>query len=127
MVDLSLMKSASPPTVNANVSTMVTFTVMLHNGGPADATGVKVTDQIMTPFIFDSSMASPGTYDSGTGVWSVGTLQSGNDGTLTITTHATCTPPGTNASNSAAVTAVDQTDTNNTNDSDMATVMFSCD
>src|SRR5712664_686836 len=44
MADLSLTKSALPTHTGPNADTPVTFTVTLHNAGPATATGVEVTD-----------------------------------------------------------------------------------
>jgi uncharacterized repeat protein (TIGR01451 family) len=72
--DLWLTKVASPTSINDGVPMSVTFTVTLHNAGPDTATGVEVTDHLPALFTYDSSTASPGSYDSMMGVWSVGQL-----------------------------------------------------
>ena len=122
MADLSLTKTADPTDGVVNNET-VTFTVTLHNAGPQTATGIEVTDQLDSEFTFDS--ANSQTYSNG--VWSVDTLASGSDATLVLTTHANVCQFAQTHRNVAEVTKADQTDANNTNDSDMATVMFSCD
>jgi uncharacterized repeat protein (TIGR01451 family) len=67
-----------------NVGDVITLTVTLTNSGPADATGVKVTDALPAGLLFQSATASQGTYDEGTGVWNVGTVGEGDSETLTI-------------------------------------------
>ena len=130
------MKVASPTLVFDGEPMSVTFTVTLHNAGPDTATGVEVTDHLPAPpFTYDSSTASPGSYDSTTGVWSVGQLASGSDGTLTIVSHALCLDaPGTTQTNTAEVTAADQPDPDSTlgnvpgeDDQAVASVFFGCD
>src|SRR5262249_46445571 len=62
--DLSLTKVASPTSIFPGSPMSVMFTVTLHNAGPATATGVEVTDLPPAAFTFDSSTASPGSYNS---------------------------------------------------------------
>jgi large repetitive protein len=72
--------SASP-----NVSDVVEFTLVATNGGPSIATNVVVTDLLnAAQFSFTSANATQGGYVSGTGVWSVGSLQPGASATLRI-------------------------------------------
>jgi len=131
MTDLSLAKTVvptPPATTSGSGNGPITFTVTLHNAGPAAATGVAVTD-LLNPslFVYDSSMATPGTYNQMNGVWSVGALASGSDGTLTIMAHENgCHSFGTTGSNTATVTAKDQTDPNSANNTAMASVIFGC-
>jgi len=102
LADLSLTKSvdnAAPA-----IGQQVTFMVTVSNAGPADATGVAVTDLLPPGLSFGSDSATQGSYDSGTGVWTVGTLVSGTRATLTIT--ATVTSAGVKI-NTAEVTASD--------------------
>ncbi|MCA9225457.1 MAG: hypothetical protein KDA47_07590, partial [Planctomycetales bacterium] len=60
---------------------------------------------------FVSATPSQGTYNSGTGVWTVGTINSAANATLTIT--ATVASTGTKT-NTAQVQAVDQFDPDST-------------
>ena len=60
---------------------------------------------------------SQGSYDSGTGVWTVGTLPNGADATLSITATVDAGTGGTTITNAATITAVDQPDPDSGNDS----------
>src|SRR5262245_49185588 len=81
--DIAVGKTVSNPT--PTVGTQVTYTVTATNNGPANATGVVVTDVLPNGLAFVSSTASQGTYASATGLWSVGTVANGATATLTIT------------------------------------------
>ena len=86
--DLSLTKQVNNATPNANEN--VVFTLTLTNGGPQNATNVTVADQLPAGLTFVSSTPSGSTtYNSGTGVWTVGTLASGANATLQITATVT--------------------------------------
>ena len=107
--DLRLTKVVDDPA--PQTGDQVTFTITLANDGPADATNVAVTDAVPAGLTFDSVTPSAGTYDSGTGVWTLASLAAGNDATLTIA--ATVTQAGT-ITNTAEVTASDQPDPDST-------------
>ncbi|ANB17311.1 DUF11 domain-containing protein [Dokdonella koreensis] len=107
------------------VGDIVTFTVTASNNGPSAATGVIVTDLLPAGLDFVDATPSQGTYDSGTGVWTIGTLAiAGPAATATLTIRATVTQDGTLV-NTATRTASDRTDTNPGNDSASATVVAS--
>jgi uncharacterized repeat protein (TIGR01451 family) len=124
--DLSLTKTASTttPTVGANV----TFTVTLTNAGPTAATGVMVRDQLPAGLTFVSATPSQGSYNSASGVWTVGTVAAAASPTLQIT--ATVATVG-DKTNTAQVSAADQTDPDSTpnnsnpNEDDQASVTVS--
>jgi uncharacterized repeat protein (TIGR01451 family) len=83
MADLSLTKSVDNPT--PTVGTDVVFTITVENPpGYSDATGVEVTDLLPTGYSYVSDDAG-GAYDSGSGVWTVGTVAAGTSATLGIT------------------------------------------
>ena len=79
--DLSLTKDVDDPT--PDVGSNVTFTVVVSNGGPSDATGVNVTDVLPYGLTFVSADPAA-SYNSSTGVWTVGNLANGANATLTI-------------------------------------------
>ncbi len=56
---------------------MVTFTITAKNNGPSDATGVVVHDVMSTGLTFISANPATGTYNSHTGIWSIGNLANG--------------------------------------------------
>ena len=86
--------SSSSPTVGSPV----TITVTLQNLGPDQGTGVQLTDLLPAGLTYVSSSSSQGTYNSTTGVWSVGTVNVGaaNAQTLTITATVGSLTPSTN-------------------------------
>ncbi len=115
--DLSLTKQVDDSTPNANQN--VVFSLTLTNGGPQSATNVTVADQLPAGLTFVSSTPSGSTtYNSGTGVWTVGTLASGGNATLQIT--ATVATQGAKT-NIAQVSASDQFDVDSTPNNSLAT------
>ncbi len=115
--DLALTKTVNDntPTTNQNV----TFTITVTNGGPDNATGIEVTDQLPGGISFVSSSASQGGYNNATGIWTLGDLASGSSATLSIVGRVETTGQ---VINTATITDVDQTDGNTANN--QATVML---
>lgn len=79
--DLSLTKTVDDRT--PNVGSDVTFTIVVSNGGPSDATGVNVTDVLPYGLTFVSANPAA-SYNDSTGIWTVGNLANGANATLTI-------------------------------------------
>jgi uncharacterized repeat protein (TIGR01451 family) len=82
VTDLSLEKTAS--VTMATAGDPVTFTLTLNNAGPSTATGITISEQIPSGFIFNGSTASGGSYDPANGVWTVNSLAAGETVTLNI-------------------------------------------
>ena len=61
----------------------VTFTVIVRNDGPDDATGVSLDDLLPAGLVWVSDDSS-GAYDHTTGVWTIGGLADGASATLHI-------------------------------------------
>jgi uncharacterized repeat protein (TIGR01451 family) len=114
--DLAVTKTVSDAT--PNVDDQIIFTVGLFNPGPDDATGVQVTDLLPAGVSLVSANPSQGTYDTGSGVWNVGTVSSGVPQTLSIT--ATVDSPAAQT-NTATISAADQFDPNTANNTASAT------
>ncbi|MBO9664849.1 hypothetical protein, partial [Dokdonella sp.] len=115
--DLQVNKTVN--TATPNLGAQVTFTVTVHNAGPNDATGVVVDDLLPLGLGFVSATPSAGTYDSGTGVWTLGALANGASATLTMVASVDAVGDLTNT---ASIAASDQHDPNTANDSGGATV-----
>ena len=113
--DLSLTKTANNPAplINQNV----TFTLTVTNAGPTNATGITVRDQLPAGLTFVSA-APAAAYNSATGVWTVGSINSGANSTLQIV--ATVTTSGT-ITNTAQVTASGVPDPDSTPNNNIAT------
>ena len=124
--DLSLAMSVSPtnPAAGANV----TYTLQVNNAAssPATATGVTVTDVLPAGTAF---VSTNGSYNSTTGVWTVGSLTPGQTKSLTITINVTAMASAT-VGNSAEITAssvpdIDSTPNNGvTTEDDYASASF---
>ncbi len=108
-IDLELAKSVnnSTPLVGSNVVFTITVTNNNAASGVSTATGVTVKDVLPAGLSYVSDDGS-GAFNSGTGVWTVGTLAPGASATLHVT--ATVTTGGTKT-NYAQVTTADQIDT----------------
>nr|WP_255409328.1 DUF11 domain-containing protein [Chlorogloea sp. CCALA 695] len=117
-VDIAVAKTVNNST--PNVGDSVTFTITATNlTASTTATNVGLSDILPPGLTYQSNTASTGTYNSGTGVWSIASLNSGTPATLTIT--ATVTTSGAKT-NTAQLSALDQSDSNSTNNSGSATV-----
>ncbi len=108
--DIAVSKIADNPA--PNVGQAVVFTITATNNGPDDADGVALTDNLPFGLGFISAAASQGSYDSSTGVWSVGNLASGTFATLQL--RALVNQPGALV-NTVAVSASGQPDPNTSN------------
>ena len=106
--DLDITKSVDNSTPSENDT--VTYTTDLNNNGPLDATGVIVTDVMPAGITYVSSTADDGTYDAGTGIWTVGNIANGASATLTITATVNSGTSTQKITCTAVVTHADQAD-----------------
>ena len=97
--------------------TTIVYAVSVANDGPDGATGIEVTDVLPAGVTFTSSMATAGSYNDGTGAWTMGSIAAAAAETLLITVTVDAGTAGTTIVNAAAVTASDQGDDNPANDS----------
>lgn len=111
VADLAVQKTVDQPAPQEGE--MVTFTVTIRNNGPDDATNVEVIDELAEELMYDSHIASQGTYEPATGIWLVGDLAAGETATLQIT--ATVVDASGPIVNTAAVHHSDQADNDDTN------------
>jgi uncharacterized repeat protein (TIGR01451 family) len=100
--------NTSTPSPNDNVI----YTVSLHNNGPINGSGMKLTDLLPSGLTYVSATPSQGTYTSASGLWDVGgTVAVGATATLAITAKVNQDMGGTTIANTAAITAAGQFDT----------------
>ncbi|MBL0737573.1 DUF11 domain-containing protein [Flavobacterium sp. GN10] len=107
--DLSLTKIVNNAT--PLVGSLVTFEIVVTNNGPQDNFGVQVTDILPSGYTFTGSTISTGTYDTATGIWTVGNLVTGDSETLQIV--AQVNPTGI-YTNTAEITAANLPDPDST-------------
>jgi len=81
--DLSVVKTVN----NAYplIGNTVVFTITATNLGPNNATGVIVGDTLQNGYSYVSSTATMGSYNSSTGIWTIGNLNDGASAVLTVT------------------------------------------
>ncbi|WP_431241341.1 DUF11 domain-containing protein [Flavobacterium sp. P21] len=111
--DLSLTKTVN--IVRPVIGSQVTFSIAVNNSGPQDATGVVVEDSLPAGYTFVSYSTTAGTYNSGTGLWTVGAIQSGTTHTLQLTATVNATGPYLNISEVVASDQFDPDSTPNNN------------
>lgn len=92
--DLSVSKVASALCVNPGKP--LSFSILLTNNGPDNATNASVTENWSGLVSFASAAPSQGQFNSSTRVWAVGALNAGQTATLNIVFTASATGPGTN-------------------------------
>ena len=100
--DLSVTKLVNgAPSASAAEGATVTFAVRVANAGPSTADTVSVADALPAGLSLVSATATQGTYAGTT--WSVGTLASGANATLTIQATVDAGQSGQAIDNSATV------------------------
>jgi uncharacterized repeat protein (TIGR01451 family) len=110
--DLAVTKTDSPDPVA--VGSTLTYTVNVTNNGPADATGVTLTDTLPAGVTFVSATPSQGscTHSGGTVTCPLGTLANGAMASVTITVTPTATGILTNTASVTSATPDPQADNN---------------
>ncbi len=108
IIDLELVKDVDPSSVSVGDETV--FTISVVNQGPDDATGVVVTDTLPAGLTYVSD-AGDGSYDSASGVWTIGDLAVGASVSMTLT--VTVDEAGS-FTNEAEVTAANELDSDST-------------
>ncbi len=83
ITDISLSVDVSKG--KANSGDELTFNIAVRNTGTSSAENVVVYEVLLPGiFTYTSSTASKGSYDSGTGIWSVGNMDPGDVETLSV-------------------------------------------
>ena len=101
--DLSLAMSSSATTPLSGSTMTFTLTAASAGGSTTTATGITASDLLPSGLTFVSASGS-GTYTSGSGVWTIGSLAPGASVSLTITATVTAAG-GTSIPNAAQITA----------------------
>ena len=120
LTDISLVKTVN----NADPieGATITYTLTCWNNGPSDSTGIQVTDQLPAGVAYFSHLAPGSIYDPVSGVWDLGAVTASGFLRLYITATVDGGTTGQAITNTAAVTASDQTDPNPGNETDDAVI-----
>jgi len=94
----------------------VVYTLFITNKGPSQATAVSLMDNLPVGVTYSSSNASQGSYNSGTGVWTIGNLDSGETSELNITVTIDIGTVGNTIVNSTTRAIGNQDDNTTTGD-----------
>jgi uncharacterized repeat protein (TIGR01451 family) len=123
--DLSISKSDSPDPVFAGQQ--LTYTLSVSNDGPADATGVTVTDQLPDGVTFNSASSSQGSCSQSGGMVTcdLGTLADGASATVTI--KVTPQSPGEITNSASVESNEDDPAPGNNSDTEATTVNAAAD
>ncbi len=119
--DLAVTMSVDPS--DPNVGDTVEYTITVLNNGPDGGTGIALTDALPVGVTYVSNNAGQGSYSNATGIWSVGSLNAGASAILTIQASVNAGTGGQTITNTAAVSAADQTDSNSANNSASAALV----
>lgn len=92
LIDLVTNKTLASGNSTPTAGDTVTFAINVANNGPSNATGVNLTDLLpagLNATVNNGNIAVTGTstggsYNAGTGLWNIGTLNVGDTATLTI-------------------------------------------
>lgn len=112
--DLEVIKTASQ--ASANYGNSFSYTITVENLGDSDATNVSLNDDLPALAVYDSHVASQGTYTVSTGIWDIGTIVVGETKTLTITCIAGFVTTATTITNTADELTLDEADPVSAND-----------
>jgi uncharacterized repeat protein (TIGR01451 family) len=107
--DLSLSKTVASTSTSTAIYTL---SVTNASYSTQTATGITVRDVLPAGVTF-ASASGTGTYNSGTGIWTVGSAAPGQTVSISITVNVTATS-GTVITNIAEITASSATDTDST-------------
>jgi uncharacterized repeat protein (TIGR01451 family) len=100
----------------------IVYTVAVVNNGSDDAAGVVISDTLPLSLTLVTSDTSQGSYDSGNGLWTVGSLPVSDIATLTLEARVNAGTVGQSITNTAQVGASDRGDSNQANNADDAVI-----
>ena len=86
-VDLDIIKTVSTKT--ARYGDVITYTIVVTNHGPDNATDVNVTEKLSSLVRLIGASPSQGTYDTSHNIWHVGTVNNGASARLTLRVQVT--------------------------------------
>ena len=108
--DLVTVKTLASGNPTPEVGDTVIFEIEVTNDGAAQATGVSLTDSLPAGITLTGGSVSQGTYDLGTGVFTIGTLNVGESAILTLEGTVDAGEEGNTITNVTTAATGDQID-----------------
>ena len=108
--DLVTVKTLASGDATPAEGDTVTFQIEVTNNGAAQATNVSLTDQLPAGLTYVSDTSAGGSYDPVSGLWTVGTLNSGDSSIITISATVDASHAGMMITNVITAATGDQPD-----------------
>ncbi len=121
--DLGVTKTVDALTPATNQ--LLTFTIVLTNNGPQNATTIRVTDLLPTGLTYVSNQVSQGVYNQVSGIWTVNTVNAGSSVNMRLYARVNAGTENSSITNWARITQLDQQDINLANNSNSAVIAVS--
>lgn len=112
-LDLAVAKTVNNATPNEGET--IRYTIKVTNNGASNATNVSLVDKLPVGVTYVSDVVSAGTYNNGSGLWTIGNLINGAVATLTIDAKVNTGTYGTTIINTTTAVKADQADSNPAN------------
>ena len=108
--DLVTIKTLASSDATPSEGDTVSFLIEVRNDGAAQASSVSLTDSLPDGITYTADTTSQGSYDAGTGVWTIGTINDGDSATITLTGTVDVGQGGNTITNVTTAATGDQTD-----------------
>lgn len=115
IVDISVVKTVD--FVTPNVGDTVSYTLDVSNEQGNAVSNIELTDQLPSGLTFVSAATTQGSYNSGSGIWTIGGLNGNDTAQMILKAQVNAGQEGNTISNTATFTNYSGTDGNNTNNS----------
>ncbi|TMM30338.1 DUF11 domain-containing protein [Polaribacter aestuariivivens] len=107
---------------NPNEGETIIYNLTVTNNGPSDATGVTITESLPTGVTYVSHTSTTGSYNTATGLWSIGNLSKNVTASLAITATVDAGTGGTTITNTTSAATANNNDPLATNNSDSVAI-----
>jgi len=108
--DLVTVKTLASGDATPDEGDTVTFDITITNNGAAQATNVSLFDQLPAGITYTTNTTSQGSYNSTTGLWTVGTINDGATATITLSGTVDVGQGGNTITNVTTAATGDQND-----------------